>query len=118
MLCPIAIIKITARIVEMMIFFLDFMFFVKRELCPSQADSERKACNTIVYFAVISDITSEITNLSAPVNDEIATVIPKRYDEIATTPAEPIIGSWITLYFFSMFPFTIIPSAKSASASV
>src|SRR5919107_2498569 len=118
MFCPIAVIRITARVGVMMIFFWDFMFFVKRELWPSQADSERKACNTIEYFATISDIISEIINLSIPVNDEIVTVIPKRYDETATTPAEPIIGSWITLYFFSMFPFTIIPSAKSASASV
>lgn len=67
---------------------------------------------------MISEITIEIISFSIPVNDEIVTTIPIKYDIIATVPAEPVIGSCITLYFFSLLPFTINPSEKSASASV
>lgn len=72
----------------------------------------------MAYFAITSEIIKEAINFSIPVNDEIVTVIPIKYDIIATVPAEPTTGSWITLYFFSLLPFTISPSEKSASASV
>ncbi len=42
---------------------------------------------------MISEITSEVISFSIPVNDEIVTTIPIKYDMIATVPAEPIIGS-------------------------
>ena len=48
---------------------------------------------------------------------EIVTTSPIRYKIIATTPADPVERSFIALSFFSLLPFTIRPSAKSAKPS-
>ena len=56
-------------------------------------------------------------NKSNPLVSEIAITKPIRYKTIATTPAEPVERSFIALSFFSLLPFTIRPSAKSAKPS-
>ena len=72
----------------------------------------------IIYFESISAMTIP-TNISiGELKLDKATISPTIYKIRQTAPAEPILGSDITLFRISLLPFTINPSEKSANASV
>ena len=89
---------------------------MKDEFEPTDAEFPKLAIKTIENFAKISLIKIAL-NKSNPVVSEIVTTNPIRYKTSETTHAEPVERSFIALSFFSLVPFTIKPSAKSAKPS-
>ena len=72
--------------------------------------------NTIENLARISLIKIALNRSMPEVRDRVM-MRPTRYSTIPTIPAEPVETSFIALSFFSLLPFTISPSEKSAKPS-